>query len=67
MAFQPHTQECKSRFEDILREEAKVRNQKARMKEFEERERLRREKKESRKEESRGGDDTQDKRRRTET
>eukprot|EP00973_Karenia_brevis_P048587 6745584-Karenia_brevis.AAC.1 len=67
MAFQPHNLECKKRFEEALEEEAKVLNQKARMREFEERERLRREKKDESKEEGKGGDDddTQDKRRRT--
>eukprot|EP00973_Karenia_brevis_P022609 3112404-Karenia_brevis.AAC.1 len=65
MAFQPHNLECKKRFEEILKEEAKVLNQKARMREFEERERLRREKKDEGKEEGKGYDDTQDKRRRT--
>eukprot|EP00973_Karenia_brevis_P035998 4966184-Karenia_brevis.AAC.1 len=50
MAFQPHSQECRSRFEDTLKEEAKVKNQKARMKEFEERAKRKKEKKESKKE-----------------
>eukprot|EP00973_Karenia_brevis_P055938 7780470-Karenia_brevis.AAC.1 len=67
MAFQPHTQQCKNRFEELLKEDAKVRNQQARMKEFEERERLSKERKEKRKEESRGDGDTQDKKRKTET
>eukprot|EP00973_Karenia_brevis_P068436 9518994-Karenia_brevis.AAC.1 len=44
MAYQPHSLECRKRFEGILKEKAKVLNQKTRMREFEERERLRREK-----------------------
>eukprot|EP00973_Karenia_brevis_P077969 10831272-Karenia_brevis.AAC.1 len=51
MAYQPHSQECRKKFEEILENDAKVRSQRARMEEFEERERRRREKKESRKEE----------------
>eukprot|EP00973_Karenia_brevis_P076589 10640104-Karenia_brevis.AAC.1 len=39
MAFQPHSLECRKRFEEILREEANVKNQKARMEELEERRR----------------------------
>eukprot|EP00973_Karenia_brevis_P037652 5196008-Karenia_brevis.AAC.1 len=50
MAVQPHTQECRSRFENILKEEAKVKNQKARMKEFEERAKRKKEQKETKKE-----------------
>eukprot|EP00973_Karenia_brevis_P049007 6796511-Karenia_brevis.AAC.1 len=54
MAYQPHSPECRKKFEEILTNEANVRNQKARMQKFEERERLRKEKKESRKEEREG-------------
>eukprot|EP00973_Karenia_brevis_P079992 11098794-Karenia_brevis.AAC.1 len=53
MAYQPHSPECRKKFEEVLENEAKVRNQRARMKESEEKERWRKEKKESRKEESR--------------
>eukprot|EP00973_Karenia_brevis_P092061 12410521-Karenia_brevis.AAC.1 len=38
MAYQPHTQQCRERFSEILKDSAKVRNQKARMDEFKERE-----------------------------
>eukprot|EP00973_Karenia_brevis_P044722 6192477-Karenia_brevis.AAC.1 len=44
MAFQPHTAECRKRFEGILKEEARVKNQKIRMEEFEERLRMKRDK-----------------------
>eukprot|EP00973_Karenia_brevis_P012393 1683144-Karenia_brevis.AAC.1 len=66
MAYQPHSTECRRKFEDILEGEAKVRNQKARLQEVEEKERLRKEKKDRRKEESSGDDTAQEKRRRTE-
>eukprot|EP00973_Karenia_brevis_P069515 9664916-Karenia_brevis.AAC.1 len=49
MAFQPHSQECRRRFEEILREEAKVKNQKARTEEFEERVKERRKRRERKK------------------
>eukprot|EP00973_Karenia_brevis_P044412 6151156-Karenia_brevis.AAC.1 len=61
MAYQPHTPTCRQRFEEILENEAKVRNQRARMKEFEERERRRKEKKESRKSEKEGSEDIPEK------
>eukprot|EP00973_Karenia_brevis_P023134 3185935-Karenia_brevis.AAC.1 len=60
MAYQPLSTECKRKFEDTLESEAKVRNEKAKMQEFEGKERLRKEKKDSRKEESRGDDTTQE-------
>eukprot|EP00973_Karenia_brevis_P056387 7843005-Karenia_brevis.AAC.1 len=66
MAYQPHSTECRRKFEDILENEAKVRNQKARMQKIEEKERLSKEVKDSRREESRGDDSTQEKKRRTE-
>eukprot|EP00973_Karenia_brevis_P011561 1563601-Karenia_brevis.AAC.1 len=66
MAYQPHNPECRKKIEDVLENEANVRNQKARMQEFEEKERWRKEKKESKKEESRGGEDTHEKKSRTE-
>eukprot|EP00973_Karenia_brevis_P092585 12413092-Karenia_brevis.AAC.1 len=56
MAYQPHTLGCRKRFEGILKEKAKVLNQKARMREFEERERLRRDKKEESREKERGSE-----------
>eukprot|EP00973_Karenia_brevis_P007397 1000756-Karenia_brevis.AAC.1 len=51
MAFQPHSVECRKRFEEILREEAKVKSQKARMEEFEERMKLKSEKAKDKREE----------------
>eukprot|EP00973_Karenia_brevis_P008968 1214325-Karenia_brevis.AAC.1 len=66
MAYQPHSPECRKKFEDILENEAKVRNQKARMQEFEEKERWRKEKKESRKGENKGSEHIQEKSRKTE-
>eukprot|EP00973_Karenia_brevis_P035127 4846687-Karenia_brevis.AAC.1 len=50
MAYQPHSQECRKKFEEVLENEAEVRNQQVRMEDFEERERKKREKKESKKE-----------------
>eukprot|EP00973_Karenia_brevis_P072464 10066070-Karenia_brevis.AAC.1 len=57
MAYQPHNLECKKRFEETLKEKAKVLNQKGRMREFEERERLRRDKKDENREKE-GGSET---------
>eukprot|EP00973_Karenia_brevis_P063659 8849826-Karenia_brevis.AAC.1 len=51
MAYQPNKPECRKKFEETLENEAKVRNQRARMEEFEGREKRRKEKKESKKEE----------------
>ena len=48
-AYQPHTEACRNRFKEKLKEDARVRNREARMKEFEERERIRKERKEERK------------------
>eukprot|EP00973_Karenia_brevis_P069913 9721679-Karenia_brevis.AAC.1 len=56
MAYQPHSVECRKRFEGILRERAKVLNQKARMREFEERERLRKEKRDGSREKEMGSE-----------
>eukprot|EP00973_Karenia_brevis_P009337 1263725-Karenia_brevis.AAC.1 len=40
-AYQYHTEECKKKFEKAMEEQAKVKAYKARMKEFEEREKQR--------------------------
>eukprot|EP00973_Karenia_brevis_P029712 4099070-Karenia_brevis.AAC.1 len=65
MAYQPHTPSCRKRFEEVLEGEAKVRNQKSRMEEFEEREKLRGEKKEERKGDEDRGDRSQERRKKT--
>eukprot|EP00973_Karenia_brevis_P072036 10007906-Karenia_brevis.AAC.1 len=46
-----HSPACRRSFQEILENEAKVKRQKARVKGFEEREKMRQEKKEERKEE----------------
>eukprot|EP00973_Karenia_brevis_P052488 7293381-Karenia_brevis.AAC.1 len=51
MALQPHTAECRKRFEGILKEEARVKNQKITMEEFEERLKMKRDKLKEKKDE----------------
>ena len=49
MGRQPHNPQCRARFEELMKDEAKVKNQKARMEEFlekQEQKRLRKENKE---------------------